>query len=569
MILAAPLVIPFAKAVGLSVGTLGMAALADKVNDYIETNPEESSMILKTLIPNLGIGEIFMNKEKISIEDLDEMSDQEAADLPTDIKADLMKQGGKSRGGNKRELMKELSKKLGLSGPGKKQKDMEYDADERYEGGVEEKADGGAIGIEVLFGPKRDNFRYGGDTMGGRNDRSRSSPGPDRSRVSAQQQSNHDRAMAAAQNDGPSFKEKVKSIITNHATQSLGGAILTGGMNLALPGALDKLNKARMIKNAIDYARYVAPDEAIEGELENIQTQGGIVPYADGGRVGLFMGGSPLEGEALSIYNSMKAYGNDDQAIADRLQALGMYTPQDSTPDPTPDQGIINQQLNQGGGDGPKGDFGIFGNLLKDTEKTFTKDVYAIDKNMYPGAPMTGSFKPTEITGYQDVTSGLYKTEDGKNINHLGLNIKPGIISLLEKLGFGDLDETQFTGLPYEEGYVAGTFTGKKLSDFFKKQQATNAEIAAANLKAQQELEAKLAAEKAAMERVREQQAIDEAAYRNQPGQYGGDNRQQEREEAGPGYSGSGTAAEMGSFARGGRVEYKDGGLATMFTRRR
>jgi hypothetical protein len=90
---------------------------------------------------------------------------------------------------------------------------------------------------------------------------------------------------------------------------------------------------------------------------------------------------------------------------------------------------------------------------------------------------------------------------------------------------------------------------------------------------AQKELEAaqaaKAAAEKSAMERVREQQAIDEAAYRNQPGQYGGDNRQQEREEAGPGYSGSGTAAEMGSFARGGRVEYKDGGLATMFTRRR
>ena len=88
--------------------------------------------------------------------------------------------------------------------------------------------------------------------------------------------------------------------------------------------------------------------------------------------------------------------------------------------------------------------------------------------------------------------------------------------------------------------------------------------------KKKREMDAKIAAaEKSAMERVREQQAIDEAAYRNQPGQYGGDNRQQEREQAGPGYSGSGTAAEMGSFARGGRVEYKDGGLATMFTRKR
>jgi hypothetical protein len=214
-------------------------------------------------------------------------------------------------------------------------------------------ADGGAIGIEVLFGPKRDNFRYGGDTMGGKNDKSKSSPGPDSSKVSAQQQSNHEQAMAAAQNDGPSFKDKVKSVITNPATQALGGAILTGGINLAIPGALDKLNKARVIKNAIDYARYVAPDEAIKGELENIQTQGGIVPYADGGRVGLFMGGSPLTGQALAIYNSMNAYGFDDQAIADALSAQGLYTAGGTTDTPdTTIQPIGFQSSNGGGGGG-------------------------------------------------------------------------------------------------------------------------------------------------------------------------------------------------------------------------
>ena len=49
MILAAPLVIPFAKAVGLSVGTLGMAALADQVNDYIQNNPEAVSYTHLTL----------------------------------------------------------------------------------------------------------------------------------------------------------------------------------------------------------------------------------------------------------------------------------------------------------------------------------------------------------------------------------------------------------------------------------------------------------------------------------------------------------------------------------------
>ena len=59
---------------------------------------------------------------------------------------------------------------------------------------------------------------------------------------------------------------------------------------------------------------------------------------ADGGRVGLFMGGrSALTGQALSIYNSMNAYGFDDQAIANALTEQGLYTaPGDSTPD-TPD----------------------------------------------------------------------------------------------------------------------------------------------------------------------------------------------------------------------------------------
>ena len=63
-----------------------------------------------------------------------------------------------------------------------------------------------------------------------------------------------------------------------------------------------------------------------------------------------------------------------------------------------------------------------------------------------------------------------------------------------------------------------------------------------------------------AAEQLKAEQARIEAAYRSQAGQYGGENRQQEREDAGPGYSGSGTAAEMGSF--------RDGGLASMFVRR-
>ena len=172
MILAAPLVIPFAKAVGISVATLGMAKAADMVNDYIQANPEESMKILSTIVPSIGIGQIFMNKEKISLEDLDEMTDEEAQDLTKEEKAELMKQAGKSGGPNKRQTMIDISEKLGLSGEGKEKQDIEYDIDERYdEGGVEEvskpkfdykkffrnrRADGGRVGFNLggsLTGP--------------------------------------------------------------------------------------------------------------------------------------------------------------------------------------------------------------------------------------------------------------------------------------------------------------------------------------------------------------------------------------------------------------------------------
>ena len=178
MILAAPLVIPFAKAVGISVATLGMAKAADMVNDYIQANPEESMKILSTIVPNIGIGQIFMNKEKISLEDLDEMTDEEAQDLSKEEKAELMKQAGKTGGSNKRQTMIDISEKLGLSGEGKEKQDIEYDIDERYdEGGVEEvskpkfdykkffrnrRADGGRVGFNLggLTGPAKGIYDF-------------------------------------------------------------------------------------------------------------------------------------------------------------------------------------------------------------------------------------------------------------------------------------------------------------------------------------------------------------------------------------------------------------------------
>jgi hypothetical protein len=88
-------------------------------------------------------------------------------------------------------------------------------------------------------------------------------------------------------------------------------------------------------------------------DISNYQSFG-EVPLADGGRVGLFMGGPALEGQALNIYNSMNAYGFSDQEIADALSARGLYTaPGSGTKQPEQVTGIIGTQLNQGGDDKP------------------------------------------------------------------------------------------------------------------------------------------------------------------------------------------------------------------------
>ena len=65
----------------------------------------------------------------------------------------------------------------------------------------------------------RVGLRYGGDTMGGKNDKSKSSPGPDRSKVSAQQERSHQEAISRArdsqQYDYTVPKQIVKDIAIN------------------------------------------------------------------------------------------------------------------------------------------------------------------------------------------------------------------------------------------------------------------------------------------------------------------------------------------------------------------
>ena len=92
--------------------------------------------------------------------------------------------------------------------------------------------------------------------------------------------------------------------------------------------------------------------DKIRMNMEIANQKGYMGPgFEDGGRVGLFMGGSPLEGTALNIYNSMNAYGFSDQEIANALQERGLYTPPGSDSGTPPPQ--ASQTLGFQGDDKP------------------------------------------------------------------------------------------------------------------------------------------------------------------------------------------------------------------------
>ena len=456
------------------------------------------------------------------------------------------------------------------------------------------KADGGSIGIEVLFGPKVPAapsqlveeseivLGYRGDDAA-RSDRAsgrsagRADPGGsvDRSAVSGGSQYAKN---VAAQNNKPSFKKKVKSVVTNPAVQALGGALLTGGINLAAPGALEKLNKARMISNVLKYGK----DIAVEDELESITKTGGISPYADGGRVGLFMGGPALEGQALQIYNSMNAYGFSDQEIADALSARGLYTaPGSGTGTETTQSNIIGAQLDQGGGGGG----------ITELQETFTR-----------AAGSTPKFS-------QDAFFGLGKFLQGKERGTLGTrlanqprlplpasiaaysmspfnpdskNYNPDFPDQLNFLELGDdMIGMSGTGLKYGSGSVlAGqnVISGfgsnnylTQLNKYINRKNITDK----ARQKGIDERNAFLAAqEKKNQERIAAERAAGAAAnqaMQRQAGGGGGGNLTRSRSQGGLGLSASqaqavsaaNQAAGMGGFG------LKEGGLATMFTRRR
>ena len=116
----------------------------------------------------------------------------------------------------------------------------------------------------------------------------------------------------------------------------------------------------------------VMPGESLTDYIERRRRE--FDSKADGGAIGIevlftdkkprknfFMGGPALTGQALSIYNSMSAYGFSDQEIANALKERGLYTPGGATtPVINTAPNIINQGSDgDGGGEGPKGGLGL------------------------------------------------------------------------------------------------------------------------------------------------------------------------------------------------------------------
>jgi hypothetical protein len=536
MILAAPLVIPFAEAIGVSIAALGMAKATDKVNEFIQENPEQSIKIFQMIMPSQGIANALKNKSSEGDEEVSEDIDVEVEEKPKltgkekseRIKAAIRRaRAGKGNysspdaegpavdiGGS---VIREVED-MGIADkdlkdnydPTKPKFDYKKFFKKRY-------ADGGSIGIEVLFGPKvpaapsqlvsesdillgyrgdagyrsgseqsksigqgnvGSKASFGGGQGTDRSGRSEGAGGVNPNQYTSKQQ-NINQIKAQPGIKDPNLLQKTfnkynslpfyaKGAINTMAPVELmklfqvGNALNTGYNQIKNPvltdeditlepGKLPELTLG-MTDNPLPSENLLAfePGSKKDNKLKSLFKEKGLtedlgIPFspkkdkqlqelmkedqeqtdfpktqllkaADGGRVGLFMGGSPLTGQALAIYNSMNAYGFDDQAIANALTEQGLYTaPGDSTPD-TPDTTPGNTMGLQTGSD--------------------NFSVYNPDPNsIKPFKPMGANFQNQKPNAF---STGIAKMMDNPVMKTLGFAMNPPLAfakGILSKAG--------------------------------------------------------------------------------------------------------------------------------------
>jgi len=244
-----------------------------------------------------------------------------------------------------------------------------------------------------------------------------------------------------------------------------------------------------------------------------------------------------------AVYNDMSVYGD---TYKNSVSPMAVNTNVASIPDVAQ---INNIQpylpiINQGGNDG-----GIttINNRIDSNNPTFRDPFNSILENYI----QKNEVNPNEFL--EKYSDDMFNVQETKS---KGIGIQ-SLVDLYKKYSpMGMVYRAGKTGIETAQKYFADKKEDQRLFEIQEAEKARELKIAQEQIR--------VAEEQKAMQRVIEQQAMDETIYRNQPGQYGGDNRQQEREDAGPGYSGSGTAAEMGSFARGGRIRYGKGGIVTL-----
>jgi len=136
------------------------------------------------------------------------------------------------------------------------------------------------------------------------------------------------------------------------------------------------------------------------------------------------------EGIDEEIYEGGDHYVPMQQFRLNKFNNTVAPAPPEITEQATQEFGIPYTNAFTGGGDN-LGGWGLFGNLDKSTQKTFSKQVWEDADANVPGS---GGWVTKNVKGWLDPKSGNYKTYEGKNIDHAGL----------------------FTGAP-EEGDIEGT----------------------------------------------------------------------------------------------------------------
>ena len=373
----------------------------------------------------------------------------------------------------------------------------------------------------------------------------------------------------------------------------------------------DPTGNLSFTKNIGNYGDNTFLDASVELDPFNTDQYTGMLKFqkkfADGGRVGLFMGGPPLEGQALNIYNSMNSYGFTDQQIADALQGQGLYTPAGGGGGGGGNEqvtGIIGTQLN-------RGDDSVTsiapGTLQKQYEAQLKNPInnalyemgakfkasQPYQKTMNLGAMAIGALsgipglgflldklgqpgfnrgniremntpKTLDATKFSD-TSGINTDFGGVTVDDLGRIVQTGDYLTAENVMAGYNTGFDLTGTAFDR---IDKITSKgPLSDYNRRKIKALKDFAAASAKSRKDaLQAEIERAQRIKDEAARSAAVERARVKSISEGYGG-------ADDSPGATGP-TAVGAGMGVGGGYAtdfgyDFKDGGLATMFVEKR